>query len=77
MSQKAEFHNLDKPDDGLMRELAAGVVRREISWQGGDVRHRRFYGTQPGKFKIRKVGPLIWARRPPSGWTGAEGRGGC
>jgi quercetin dioxygenase-like cupin family protein len=28
MSQKAEFHNLDKPDDGLLRELAAGVTTR-------------------------------------------------
>ena len=28
MSQKAEFHNLDKPDDGLLRELAEGVVTR-------------------------------------------------
>ena len=28
MSQKAEFHNLDKPDDGLERELAAGVTTR-------------------------------------------------
>ncbi len=28
MSQKAEFHNLDKPDDGLMRELAPGLTTR-------------------------------------------------
>ena len=28
MSQKAEFHNLDRPDDGLLRELAAGVSTR-------------------------------------------------
>ena len=28
MSQKSEFHNLDKPDDGLFRELAAGVTTR-------------------------------------------------
>jgi quercetin dioxygenase-like cupin family protein len=28
MSQKAEFHNLHKPDDGLERELAAGVSTR-------------------------------------------------
>ena len=28
MSQKAEFHNLEKPDDGLLRELAAGVSTR-------------------------------------------------
>ena len=28
MSQKAEFHNLGKPDDGLLRELAAGVTTR-------------------------------------------------
>lgn len=28
MSQKAEFHNLDQPDDGLERELAAGVTTR-------------------------------------------------
>lgn len=28
MSQKAEFHNLAKPDDGLLRELAAGVTTR-------------------------------------------------
>jgi len=28
MSQKAEFHNLQKPDDGLLRELAAGVTTR-------------------------------------------------
>ncbi len=27
MSQKAEFHNLDKPDDGLLRELAPGCRR--------------------------------------------------
>ena len=28
MSQKAEFHNLAKPDDGLLRELAEGVTTR-------------------------------------------------
>jgi unsaturated pyranuronate lyase len=28
MSQKDEFHNLDKPDDGLLRELAQGVTTR-------------------------------------------------
>jgi unsaturated pyranuronate lyase len=28
MSQKAEFHNLQQPDDGLLRELAAGVTTR-------------------------------------------------
>ena len=28
MSQKAEFHNLAKPDDGLLRELATGVTTR-------------------------------------------------
>jgi unsaturated pyranuronate lyase len=28
MSQKAEFHNLQKPDDGLPRELAEGVTTR-------------------------------------------------
>ncbi len=28
MSQKAEFHNLDKPDDGLLRELAPGIMTR-------------------------------------------------
>jgi quercetin dioxygenase-like cupin family protein len=28
MSQKSEFHNLDRPDDGLLRELAAGVTTR-------------------------------------------------
>ena len=28
MSQKAEFHDLEKPDDGLLRELAAGVTTR-------------------------------------------------
>jgi len=28
MSQKAEFHNLQKPDDGLARELAEGVTTR-------------------------------------------------
>ena len=28
MSQKAEFHNLAKPDDGLLRELAPGVMTR-------------------------------------------------
>ncbi len=28
MSQSQEFHNLDRPDDGLERELAAGVVTR-------------------------------------------------
>jgi quercetin dioxygenase-like cupin family protein len=28
MSQKAEFHNLQTPDDGLFRELAAGVTTR-------------------------------------------------
>jgi unsaturated pyranuronate lyase len=28
MSQKAEFHNLQKPDDGLLRELAEGVTTR-------------------------------------------------
>ena len=27
-SQKAEFHNLQKPDDGLFRELAEGVTTR-------------------------------------------------
>ena len=28
MSQKAEFHNLQQPDDGLLRELAEGVTTR-------------------------------------------------
>ena len=28
MSQRQEFHNLDRPDDGLPRELAAGVTTR-------------------------------------------------
>jgi quercetin dioxygenase-like cupin family protein len=28
MSQKAEFHNLQAPDDGLLRELAEGVTTR-------------------------------------------------
>jgi quercetin dioxygenase-like cupin family protein len=28
MSQKAEYHNLDKPDDGLLRELAPGITTR-------------------------------------------------
>ncbi len=28
MSQKAEYHNLDKPDDGLLRELAPGLTTR-------------------------------------------------
>ena len=28
MSQKAEFHNLQKPEDGLLRELAEGVTTR-------------------------------------------------
>ena len=28
MSQKAEFHNLDNPHDGLFRDLAAGVTTR-------------------------------------------------
>ena len=28
MTQKAEFHNLQRPDDGLYRELAAGVTTR-------------------------------------------------
>jgi hypothetical protein len=28
MSQKDEFHNLAKPEDGLFRELAAGVTTR-------------------------------------------------
>ena len=28
MSQKEEYHNLDKPDDGLFRELAPGMTTR-------------------------------------------------
>jgi hypothetical protein len=28
MSQKAEFHNLHKPDDGLFRDLTEGVTTR-------------------------------------------------
>jgi quercetin dioxygenase-like cupin family protein len=28
MSQKSEFHNLDRTDDGLFRELAAGLTTR-------------------------------------------------
>ncbi len=28
MSQRDEFHNLDRPDDGLFRELAPGVTTR-------------------------------------------------
>ena len=28
MSQKAEFHNLDNPHDGLLRELAPGLSTR-------------------------------------------------
>jgi quercetin dioxygenase-like cupin family protein len=31
MSQKSEFHNLDRPDDGLRRELAPGVITRIFS----------------------------------------------
>ena len=31
MSQKSEFHNLDRPDDGLLRELAPGLVTRIFS----------------------------------------------
>ena len=26
MGQKADFHNLDRPDDGLLRELAPGIT---------------------------------------------------
>ncbi len=28
MSEKDEFHNLEKPDNGLLRELAPGVMTR-------------------------------------------------
>ena len=28
MSQRSEFHNLDNPVDGLLRELASGVSTR-------------------------------------------------
>jgi quercetin dioxygenase-like cupin family protein len=28
MSQKAEYHDLDRPDDGLYRELAPGLTTR-------------------------------------------------
>jgi len=28
MSQRSEFHNLDQPFDGLLRELAAGGVTK-------------------------------------------------
>src|SRR6059058_3717989 len=31
MSQRSEFHNLDHPVDGLLRELAAGVTTRIFS----------------------------------------------
>jgi quercetin dioxygenase-like cupin family protein len=31
VSQKAEFHNLDNPSDGLLRELAPGVSTRIFS----------------------------------------------
>jgi quercetin dioxygenase-like cupin family protein len=31
MSQKDEFHNLDNPADGLLRELASGVTTRIFS----------------------------------------------
>ena len=31
MSQRSEFHNLDQPVDGLLRELAAGVTTRIFS----------------------------------------------
>ena len=31
MSQKDEFHNLDNPHDGLLRELASGVTTRIFS----------------------------------------------
>src|SRR5437899_4618791 len=31
MSQKSEFHNLDNPHDGLLRELASGVSTRIFS----------------------------------------------
>ena len=31
MSEKDEFHNLDNPADGLLRELAAGVTTRIFS----------------------------------------------
>ncbi len=29
MSQRSEFHNIDNPADGLLRELAAGVTTLE------------------------------------------------
>ena len=28
MNHKADFHNLDRPDDGLLRELAPGITTR-------------------------------------------------
>ena len=31
MSQRSEFHNLDHPVDGLLRELATGVTTRIFS----------------------------------------------
>ena len=31
MSQRSEFHNLDQPVDGLLRELATGVTTRIFS----------------------------------------------
>ena len=37
MSQKAEFHNLAKPDDGLLRELAKGVTTRIFAGEQADV----------------------------------------
>ena len=34
MSQRDEFHNLDDPKDGLLRELAPGVTTRIFAGEG-------------------------------------------
>jgi quercetin dioxygenase-like cupin family protein len=31
ISQKTEFHNLERPDDGLLRQLAPGLIARIFS----------------------------------------------
>ena len=59
MSQKAEFHNLEKPDDGLLRELAAGVSTRIFAGEHRQYTRHRFGGrgidAHDARMRVRRA----------------------
>ena len=59
MSQKAEFHNLAKPDDGLERELAAGVTTRIFAGEHAML----------SVVTMASIGDAATRATAPPGWT--------